>query len=246
MHDDDWFADKTSLEHFVKASNTSGCFFIFSGFKNIVIETGHTEKYIINPWDEYLLKRNPFNILKKNFIGHPSTTFIKNNVQEWYDERLKWVVDIEFYTRILLKNEFFVIREPLVNLGISNQQVTQAVFRKPEVEIPEHLYMLNKISPLALRAICAYDYFWRFIRNLSIRSVDKLKLYFPADGIPSVIKLMINYQKTIPEHLLRLGLISKLMMIISYFHCRVSGVLKKLLNYYESVELLCSSQCFCR
>jgi hypothetical protein len=126
-----------------------------------------------------------------------------------------------------LKNEFFVIREPLVNLGISNQQVTQAVFRKPAVEIPEHLYMLNKISPSALKAIYAYDYFWRFIRNLSIRSVDKLKFYFPADSIPSVIKLMVNYQKSIPTDLLRVGVISKLMMIISYFHCRISGVLKK-------------------
>lgn len=227
MHDDDWFADNNSLEQFFRATKSASNSFIFSGYKNVNIETLHSEEYVLNPWHAYLLKKNPYNLLKQNFIGHPSTTFIKNDQGDWYDEHLKWVVDIEFYTRTLLKKDFHAIRQPLVNLGISSQQVTKTAFRQPEVEIPENLYLLNKISPKALKAVFAYDYFWRFIRNLSIRDTNKIRNYLPGYIIPGVIKLMINYQKNIPPGLLKVGAVSKLLMLISYLHCRLFGILNK-------------------
>lgn len=227
MHDDDWFSDKTSLEQFFLASKTATSSFIFSGYNNVNIESIHSEKYVLTSWQAYLLKRNPYNLLKQNFIGHPSTTLIKNDLNDWYDEQLKWVVDIEFYTRMLLKNNFYAIRKPLVNLGISSEQVTKSAFRKPEIEIPENLYLANKIPSSALRAIFAYDYFWRFIRNLSIRSIEKIGKYYPVNSIPPFIKLMVNYQKCIHGRVLKVGLISKLLMLVSYLHCRFSGILKK-------------------
>jgi glycosyltransferase involved in cell wall biosynthesis len=227
MHDDDWFTDKHSLEQFSSASKIAGSSFIFSGFNNVNIETKEANQYILSSWHEYLLRKNPHNLLKKNFIGHPSTTFIRNDLKTWYDEKLKWVVDIEFYIRTLRAKSFFVIRRPLVNLGISKEQVTKTAFRKPEVEIPENLYLLRMISPAALNTIFAYDYFWRLIRNLSIKSTTKIEQYVPVASIPAVMKLMITYQKHIPSTLLRVGVISKALMGISYLHCRFSGLLKK-------------------
>ncbi|MBC7828794.1 MAG: glycosyltransferase family 2 protein [Chitinophagaceae bacterium] len=227
MHDDDWFENSNSLEIFFMATKTATSPFIFSGFRNLDIETNHSEQYVLTAWHAHLLRKNPFNLLKKNFIGHPSTTFIKNDTREWYDENLKWVVDIEFYTRTLLKTGFYAIRQPLVNLGISSHQVTKTAFRQPGIEIPENLYLLNKISPAALKALFAYDYFWRFIRNLSIRNTDMIQTYCPEYSIPAVIKLMISYQKHLPAGVLKIGFVSKSIMLISYLHGRSFGMLKK-------------------
>ena len=227
MHDDDWFADQTSLDEFVIASKNSGSTFVFSGYKNISIETNSSEPYILTSWHAYLLKSNPYNLLKQNFIGHPSTTLIKNDLDDWYDEQLKWVVDIEFYTRTLLKRKFHAIRKPLVNLGISSAQVTKAAFRNPEIEIPENLYLLHKTSPAALKAIFAFDYYWRFVRNLSIRNISTIVRYQPDRPVPAVLKLMVNYQRQVPQLILNIGPISKLMMTIAYLHSRIGGLLSK-------------------
>ena len=227
MHDDDWFADQKSLEEFVLASKQTNNTFLFSGYKNIHIQSQITEEYTLTAWHAYLLKSNSYNLLKKNFIGHPSTTFIKNDLHDWYDEKLKWVVDIEFYTRTLSNRKFYAIRKPLVNLGISSEQVTKTAFRNPEIEIPENLYLLQKISAAALKAIFAFDYFWRFVRNLSIRDTNTIARYQTGVPVPSVIKLMLYYQKTLPPALLKIGLISKLWMTIAYLHSRIGGLLKK-------------------
>ena len=226
MHDDDWFTDQQSLEEFVLASKKTDSSFVFSGYRNINIETKSSEQYTLTAWHAYLLKSNPYNLLKQNFIGHPSTTFIKNDLHDWYDEKLKWVVDIEFYTRTLSKRKFYAIRKPLVNLGISREQVTKTAFRNPEIEIPENLYLLEKISAGSLTAIFAFDYFWRLVRNLSIRDANTIARYQTGVPVPAVLKLMLHYQRTLQPSLLRIGPISKLWMAMAYLHSRIGGLLK--------------------
>ncbi len=216
MHDDDWFAGPSALEKFASAAEQSGAKFIFSGFNNIDLSRGSFHPYVLSKSDEKLLQTSPYYLLKTNFIGHPSTTLISNRLSARYDERIKWVVDIEFYIRILsdVKN-FHVIKEPLVNLGIGSEQITAMAFRNPEIEIPENLYLLEKLGLPVLHNIYAYDYFWRLIRNLSIRKSEQFSKH-AKKNTPVVLKKMINAQRMIPQGLLKIGVISKLMMAFSY------------------------------
>jgi len=227
MHDDDWFVDSSSLHKFAYQAINGQSSFIFSGFYNVKASDKSMSKQQIGFVDRILLKKNPIYLLRKNFVGHPSTTIIKNENIKWYDERYKWVVDIEFYIRSFRRdNRYTIIKTPLVNLGISDQQITSAVFRRPEVEIPENISLLNDISPGSLKNIFAYDYYWRFIRNLSIRSTEGIHKYYDSIAVPPILKFMIKQQARIPFNLTRIGMVSKITMLFTYLWNRFKGRIK--------------------
>lgn len=218
MHDDDWFASDDSLEKFARAAqNARDASFVFSGVYYVNIETGKKNAYIPGARAINMLRRSLLYLFKNNIIGHPSTTLIKNNTTEWYDEKLKWVVDFEFYIRyLLLHKKFMLIPEPLVNIGISEYQITKEAFRNPVVEIAESLYLYYKLPPNSLSNLIVYDYYWRLWRNLGIRNEEDVKQYAGDNDFPAVLKHMLNHQSKFPQRLLKIGVISKTGMFVSY------------------------------
>ncbi|MEO7984479.1 MAG: glycosyltransferase family 2 protein [Bacteroidota bacterium] len=224
MHDDDWFADTKSLEKFATAAKIQQAGFIFSGYTNVFIETGKKATYSMNGWERHLLRKSPVNLLKKNFIGHPSTTLIRNNRGNWYDPNFKWVVDIEFYIRVLREGSaYYYIPEPLVNLGMSSAQVTATSFRIPSIEIPENIELLRKLSPASLKRMYAYDYYWRFIRNLSVRDMQVVAQYYSGAAVPLLLQKMIRQQNYISAKLMQFGVIAKITMLGTYCWNRLRG-----------------------
>lgn len=227
MHDDDWFNGSGSLQKFADEAKKDEVELIFSGFSNINVESNWQNKYVMRWWHRFLLRKTPLNLLMKNFIGHPSTTLIRNNRKDWFNEEMKWVVDIEFYIRMLSNNRNFVsIPEPLLNIGIGSEQITTLVFRKPEVEIPENIALLNILKPQALRNIPAYDYYWRFIRNLSIRTIGYLDKYNGRAVSPLLLQKMILQQAKLPIPFLKVGVFSKTAMLITYIWNRLMNRMK--------------------
>ena len=219
MHDDDWFVDEESLQHFANAAyeNKNGDF-IFSGFIEIDQEKNLRKEFVINNLYLKLLRKSPLTLFKKNFIGHPSTTLVKNNSRYYYDKSFKWVVDIEFYIRYLDQHRNFVaIRKPLINIGINKEQITKQAFRNPDVEIPEVFGLFKKLPGECLKNIYCYDYYWRFIRNLSIRDEETVRKYIPEADIPLPLRNMIKEQKRISLKSLQNGFFSKSLMMKSYF-----------------------------
>ena len=220
MHDDDWFTRSDSLLKFVKAANESNCDFIFSGFINFNLTSSVEQKHLVSKKNLVRLRNNPLYLFRTNYIGHPSTTLIRNKNVVWFDEYLKWVVDIEFYIRVLNKNkEFFYIPELLVNIGESDDQITKSVFRNPIVEIPENLYLLNKIGVTALRNIYVFDYYWRLIRNLGFRNIsDVLSFNRDSLNVPIVFNQILFVQSKFSLKLLKIGVISKTLMFFTWFY----------------------------
>jgi glycosyltransferase involved in cell wall biosynthesis len=218
MHDDDWFSEEYSLNVFANAiSEFSHATFFFSGFNEIDLDMGTKKTFVINRFYLSLLKNSPLTLLKRNFIGHPSTTLIKNDSSVFFDENLKWVVDLEFYIRYLgLRRNFRAIRMPLINIGVNVEQITKEAFRNPSIEIPEMIYLLENLPKHALRNLFVYDYCWRFIRNLSIRSVDDVKKYAPHTVVPAALRLILKHQTLFATSLVKIGPISKTLMSISY------------------------------
>jgi hypothetical protein len=126
MHDDDWFANENCLELFAKATAENNKF-IFSAYHNVFENSGSTEQKLFpSHWRPRIIK-NPVALLNTNVIGPPSVTLIHRSITEQYDTNMKWRVDIDFYIR-LLKNEktFSYINTPLINVGISDSQVTNS------------------------------------------------------------------------------------------------------------------------
>ena len=217
MHDDDWFANENALQIFYEATlKNPECSFIFSGYNNIS-ETKDFKETILLKWaGRILLKWSSLNLFKKQYIGNPSCTLIKKDIDLFYDNRFQWVVDFEFYIRCLKKvKKYYYINKPLINVGINEEQVTNYTFRKPEVEIPENHLMIDKMGIRILRNIFVYDYYWRLYRNLEIKNENDIARFYNK-SIHPLLKQMIYCQKKIPSQILKIGVFSKLIMSGNY------------------------------
>ena len=218
MHDDDWFATAESLNVFQMAiSNHPKANFFFSDYCNHYLEKGTIENVHPSSFRKKILKGNPVTLVSKNIIGPPSVTLYRNVQGITYDRNTRWVVDIDFYIQYLKDHEWFHIHQVLINVGIGAEQVTQDCFRKREIEIPENFYLLNKTGVHNLRNIFVFDAWWRLLRNLEVRKVDDIETAGYNGVVPEVIQSMINWQSKIPLSILKIGIISKSIMLINYF-----------------------------
>jgi glycosyltransferase involved in cell wall biosynthesis len=219
MHDDDWFLFPEALKVFVKAvvQNPTGGFF-YSGYTNVFLDDGRnqrTEVRLTGEWQKRL-EKDPKILLSRNLIGPPSVTLHKNIPGIYYDSTLKWLVDIDFYIRFLQKSKPLHIAENLIAVGLGEDQVTKQVFRNPKVEIPENLYFLDKIGVKSLQNILVYDAYWRFVRNLNIRSISQVRESGYQGPVPAVITSMIRFQSSVPRAALKTGILSKTLMTVHY------------------------------
>ena len=217
MHDDDWFAGPDALASFVGAIRKSpGHVFFYSGYINVFLENKLYEQVRVSRFWQMVLNRNAKNLVYRNIIGPPSVTIYKRNANINYDPSLKWLVDIDFYMRYLEHSKPVLITGVLVEVGMSAEQVTRAVFRNPEVEIPENLYLLQKMGVRSLKNIFIFDAYWRFIRNLKIRTVSQVGDAGYSKPLPATIESMISFQSRIPGSILKMGLFSKFLMSVYY------------------------------
>lgn len=218
MHDDDWFAHENSLQIFYEATLANpGCSFFFSAYKNVGENSGNVKSVYVSAVGRFLLSSDPLNLFRQQYIGNPSCTLIKRDLNVWYDNNFKWVVDFEYYIRCLKKTgNYFYINKVLISVGINDKQVTNYTFRKPEVEIPENHLMIRNLGFSILRNIFVYDYYWRLYRNLKIRSASDIKKYF-GEPLHPLLKQMIQFQKKFPVTVLEIGIVSKIMMSGNYF-----------------------------
>ena len=222
MHDDDWLAENEALQKFVNClEKNPGADFCFSAFFNVDLKTGKTNPVFCSSISRALLKKDRYNLFKRNFIGPPSVVFQRNNRTDWYDAHFKWLVDFEGYIRFLdAKNGFEYISECLVNIGLSGEQVTSSVQHDAKVVIPESFYFLEKHGVHILDNIFVYDYYWRTLRNFKIEREDDIIAAGWNKELPAAIRSMMAAQKKIPSFLLKMGPVSKLCMITNRLFSR--------------------------
>lgn len=217
MHDDDWFSDEKSLQYFADiALKDPGSSFIISAYRNIHSGTGEQKQVYVSTYRWRALLKDPVTLLSKNIIGPPSVTMHPNRKNFSYDTRLQWLVDMDFYIRILSELQPVYINKPLVNIGINDQQVTKYSSRVREVEIPEHFHVLEKTGEKHLSNLMVYDAWWRLIRNLSIKNENDIRAAGYQGPIAESIKKIIRFQSTIPSATLKIGGLSKSLMILCY------------------------------
>lgn len=217
MHDDDWFDGPKALSRFAKATvDYNDAEFIFSAYTNHYADSGKKELVNVDGFRYRALRKNPTTLFSRNIIGPPSVTLHRNDKKFFYDNTVKWVVDIDFYINYFKHSQPFYIDKSLVNVGLGEHQVTQDCVRQRTVEIPENFYLLNKVGEHNLRNILVYDAWWRLMRNLEIRSSMDITEAGYNGPIPEVILSIIRIQKKIPGRMLKTGPISKMLMTAAY------------------------------
>ncbi len=224
MHDDDWFSSKDSLQKFADAA-LKGPKFIYSAYSNF-IETKITYQPIQHKSKQLkAILNEPLLLLSENIIGPPSVTLFHKSILGKYDERMKWRVDLEYYIRILNhEKEIYYLQDLLINVGVSESQVTNSCINVPSVEIPEGHILLEKYGTKPLKNIIVFDAWWRILRNCEVRS-EKDLTQFGDTQWPACILNMVRLQSKFSSALLKNGLVSKTLMTLSYLQNIIQGKL---------------------
>jgi glycosyltransferase involved in cell wall biosynthesis len=218
MHQDDWFHAPDALRSYVK---------IFEEDKTVDFvfcqNTGVDEngRVIVLQAIPRLLKemtQKPNQLVLAQVIGPPSNTMLRKNVKIRYDERFIWLVDVDYYVRILKAGyRYRYINRHLVSIGLHKDQTTEFVRANDHIILKENILFAAKLETTAFNDILIYDYYWRLLRNFGVQHIDDLiKAGADSKEIPQVIHHMLALQKKLPMSVLKTGVLSKLFMTISY------------------------------
>jgi glycosyltransferase involved in cell wall biosynthesis len=148
LHHDDWFIAEDSLEKLVRSlDDNPEANLGFCSSRVWAIDTDRTWVTRVSKSNLRRIARRPESLFFGNVIGSPSATIFRRSVKEEFDDRLKWLVDLEFYIRLLRKNARIVhVPEALVctPLGLPNQVTLECVNNR-YVELYEYTYLFKKI-----------------------------------------------------------------------------------------------------
>jgi glycosyltransferase involved in cell wall biosynthesis len=144
MHHDDWFSTNESLSKYMSALKGCKNPFIFSAA--ISINKGH--KSIHQPKHTLVdgLKEDIFRIIYGNFIGPPSAILFKNDKKKFFNNKLIWLVDIDFYLKALIDEvEVVYIDEPLYTSVIADHNITNDCINNYQLQRYEYLYIFKSL-----------------------------------------------------------------------------------------------------
>jgi glycosyltransferase involved in cell wall biosynthesis len=147
LHHDDWLTDDTCLLKFVRLLDEHPeADFAFCASKIFHLDKSEGAHRISRD-DVENIKRNPLLLYASNLIGGPSATIYRRNTSLLFDTRLKWLVDIDLYIRLLADNRNIVYSpELLVTTGAVEGRITDECIDNKEVEVTEYLHVLHSIT----------------------------------------------------------------------------------------------------
>lgn len=193
MHHDDWFENKTCLSELVKSmeENKNSCLCIAKSYnydenKNLISINKVSDKIL------KLLNRYPDYVFYGNCIGAPSAVIYRNN-EILYDHRLKWLVDIDHYIR-LIKDGGKVYFNPKakIGIGIEGNRVTDESFGNKNVEFYENIVVFNKLSHNYKNFLRDFIYLLKLLSRLNIKKNEYIELS-QEQVIPRIITNIYKY-----------------------------------------------------
>jgi glycosyltransferase involved in cell wall biosynthesis len=145
MHHDDYFAENQSLEKFVNFSALHPELdFIYSKTSIVYHPSKKRGEYKVDFSVLNAISDQSAYLFHKNLIGSPSVTFFRKSDFIDFDSDLKWLVDIEWYHRVIAKKTIGRINEPLIETIASEAQLSEFMRGNPQYEITEFLYCFRK------------------------------------------------------------------------------------------------------
>jgi len=177
LHHDDFFTEKNALNKFVNILDKNKKIDMAFSASNVI-----SEDKIINinrPSLNFVKEINKdfHNLFPENLVGAPSAVIFRKKCNILFDEKLKYVVDIDFYINFL-RNNFKIgyISEALIGTNIGSHTLTSNCVNR-ETEIFEWTYLFNKINKdkkIRLKQ-------WQFLKQLyikyNIKELEELNEY---------------------------------------------------------------------
>ena len=198
IHHDDFFTYSFSLKELVMMLDENpDCDFAFSSSLNLNKDLMVVSQHCPSLIQLNLIKRNPDYLFFSAIIGSPSATIFRNNKSIFFDKSLKWLVDMDFYIRMLKYKKYFIYNDkPLISTVDAPMRVTHECLNDNKILINEMIVVLKKITTNSFNDIKFVKYItYRFMSN-RITSIDELnKLLNNINHLPVIVYLALFFSK---------------------------------------------------
>ncbi len=194
LHHDDSFKTINSLQNFVELLDYNpNAKVAFSSSYHIDNEGNHLSSHILSDKDKDNIKADSRYLLFGNVIGAPSIMIYHKSLNLIFDKRMKWLVDIDFYIRILKNNGFVYTREELIYINIGEEErITYICENNKNINIYEVMIMFEKFKLTRI----SYKYKYHFLKlfmKYNISSIEDIKKCGYRGNIISDISSLFKY-----------------------------------------------------
>ena len=196
-HHDDWLTQAQSLEkliipllHHPQAGFSFGMVDIFDtqSQKLLYRNTLTAEK-------RKILETQPEQLTVGNFIGPPTAVLFRRNEKLWFDSKIKWLVDTDFFIRLVrLSPVFEYVPEPLVGIGIHETQVTKSVLKDKNLLLYEYFYEAEKFR-IDLQQQPFLDAYGNWLWKLKVKSYSEISQLGLKTDFSEPVEKMLKRRK---------------------------------------------------
>lgn len=157
MFSDDWFTDSTSLGKFVSLLDENPQVMLaFCGSRQVMLDDSvkHvTREHVKSSYDRHAskdfidrLRKDYRNLFLGNEIGTPSASIYRRGKElSLFDEQSNWASDMFLYFTLLEKSsQFAYTKEPLICVGVHENQYTETFSEKDMRIYNDYRYMYTK------------------------------------------------------------------------------------------------------
>lgn len=211
LHHDDQFFDDNSLGRFVDALDSNpniNC--IFSSLLRCDAMTGSEKVHQPSSRDLLMLKKNPSILFCGNFVGPPSGIIFRAPLRHLFNEKLKWLVDIDFYMNNWTGKEFLFLPETLMKITSGDpDQVTSSCEFDVKINLFEYFYLFDKLqNGIEKKELRKYIRKLRSIlANLNVTNIEDIRKAGFSGRIPKSISQflpVIRFNQTLARCLARI------------------------------------------
>lgn len=183
MHHDDHFVRPDALRMFVQLlDQNSDVDFAFCATMVNHVDIGMQRVHCATERQLADLAEDPASLFVGNCIGAPSATICRRSADLDYDRRMKWLVDIDYYYRVLMCNGRFAFTSEALVATPTNaaHQVTEICREDGEIELGEAMLMFEKFTPQQRENPLVKQGWMILFRRFRLRKLDDFARY----GLP--------------------------------------------------------------
>ena len=166
-----------------------------------------------------MLRKYPESLFLGNIIGSPSATIFRKSIFEPFNEKYKWVVDFDFYIRILKKNGHFNYTQRVLTCNVFHEHnITNVCENNINVDLLEHLELFNELTrenPSLKLNRFFIRFFVQYFTKFGVTGISKLRNLGYSGSIPLTLRLIIHYTSL---RFLRLKLLGKKPGVVQNIH----------------------------
>lgn len=174
MFQDDWFTYDYSLEKMVHKLYSAKTDVIFTG--NFEVFPNKTTEHICLKEEIKEIESDVSFLFRKNCLGAPSNILYKSEVI-YFDPAYTWLLDVDFYLRLLPGKKLDYIYEPLISIGHDGEQLTDFYSQNPGLRLKETFGQYRKYKWLHNKRNRFYvcRYVWDCCKIIIKKNLKKYK-----------------------------------------------------------------------